>query len=283
MMIKTDILRKIESLLPELSKAQKVIAEYILDYPQDIPKMTVTDLAEHAKSSPATVIRLCQTLKVESFTLLKVEITAALATNVTSEWDVSPDESTEGIKKNLLESAYQSMKDTMHYLTDDILHKASALIESADVLYTFGTGASFLVAENISQKWARIGKVIMATSDPRIMITRLASSTNKAVAILVSHSGRTKEVLIMQEVAKQNGIQTIVLTQLGSNPLASKADVAIQTVKTSETELRSAATASLHVQFLAIDTLFFYYMSTRYGNVFYHIHHTRECIHQLDG
>ncbi|MBS4761736.1 MurR/RpiR family transcriptional regulator [Carnobacteriaceae bacterium zg-ZUI252] len=281
-MLKTDILRKLESVYDDLSKSQKSIARYILDHPKDIPSLTVIELAELANSSPASVIRLCQSLNVKSFTLLKVEIATALVNDKPVDLEFLYQENIETIKQKLLESSYQSMQDTLHYLTEDILSRANTVIEQSDILYVYGVGASYLTAENIAQKWTRVGKMAMGSNDHHLTATRLSAYKEKAALILVSNSGYTKEALNLLKIAKDNGVKTIALTQFGNNPLAQKADVSIQTVKTNESEYRSAATSSLHVQFITVDILFFYYMSFHYDEVISSVRKTRENIKRLN-
>lgn len=281
-MLKTDILRKLDSIYSELTKAQKVVARYILDNPEQIPNLTVIELAEKAKSSPATIIRVCQSLNVKSYTLLKVEIATALVNDKPVDLEFLYQENIETIKQKLLESSYQSMQDTLHYLSEDVLAKANKYIENADVMYVYGVGASYLTAENIAQKWSRVGKIAICSNDHHLIATRLSATASKAVIILVSNSGQTSEALSLQKIAKQNDIPTIAFTQFGNNPLAQKSDVVIQMVKTNESEYRSAATSSLHVQFITVDVLFFYYMSFHYEEAMNSVRKTREVIKELN-
>lgn len=281
-MIKTDILRKIDSIYEDLSKSQKVIARYILDHASDVPNLTVTELAARASSSPASVIRFCQMLNVKSFTLLKVEIAAALVNEKPVDLEILYQEDLTFIKQKLLESSYQAMSDTLNYLDEETLSQATQLIEQAEVMYIYGVGASYLTAENVAQKWARVGKLTMVSNDRHLMATRLSACKQKAVFVVVSNSGKTAEVLSLQKIAKENGIQTIAITQFGNNPLAQKAEVVIRTVKTNESEYRSAATASLHVQFMTVDVIFFYYMSSHYDEVLNSVRKTRETVKALN-
>lgn len=54
-------------------------------------------------------------------------------------------------------------------------------MRSADVIYVYGLGASWLVAEDITQKWLRLGKIVSANQDPHITATALAASSKNTV------------------------------------------------------------------------------------------------------
>lgn len=53
-----NVLIKIKGNLELLSKSERKLAEWILQYPKDVIHMTVTGLAKEADSSPATIVRL---------------------------------------------------------------------------------------------------------------------------------------------------------------------------------------------------------------------------------
>lgn len=281
-MLKNDVLRRIESLMDQFSKSQKKIANFILAKPQDVIRMTVMDLAKVSDSSPTTVMRFCQTIHVDSFPTLKVEIASSLTQEKDIHLEIKEDAPLELIKKKLLESSYQTMQDTMYLVSDEILSKAKKIIEKAEVLFTFGSGASYLVAENIAQKWNRIGKLVICSQNTHILTTTMTSCTKKAVLIVVSNSGETKEAILMQKMAKRNNISVISITSFGNNTLSHNADVAIQTARAIESEFRSAATSSLHAQFITIDLLFFYFVSNKTDDIIEKIKRTKENINLLN-
>lgn len=281
-MLKTDVLRRIESLMDQFSKSQQKIARYILENPVEVTKMTVSELADASQSSSTTVMRFCQTIHVDSFPTLKVEIATSLSQEKLVELEIAQAEPLEMIKMKLLESSYQAMQDTMYNLNEEMLEKANHLIEQADVIFTFGSGASYLAAENISQKWNRVGKLVICSQNTHILTTTMASNYQNALLIVVSNSGETKETIKIQEIAKKNNIPSIAITSFGSNALSTNADVSIQTVKSMESVFRSAATSSLHAQFITIDLMFFYFISNRSEKVIKHIKHTKQMIKLLN-
>lgn len=275
-MIKNDILRRIEAYGKQFSNAQQKIATYILENASEIPKMTISELSDVTGASPATIVRFCQTLMVNSFSILKVEIASALSYEKPQTLNIEPGESIEVISNKLLESSYQAMADTVHYLTADLIKTFNDIVDESDVIYTYGVGASYLVAQNISQKWSRVGKIVVCESDLHVLMTRFVKNDLKKTLIVVSNSGKTNEVVIASKIARDNGVKVISMTKLGENPLVTLSDVAIRTVDPNESEFRSAATSSLHVQFLIVDILFFDFISNRYEQSMNYIRETRQ-------
>ena len=61
-----------------LSNNEKIIADYILEHPDRILKMTAKDLSTVCYVSTATIYRLCDKLELSGFADLKLKITSSL-------------------------------------------------------------------------------------------------------------------------------------------------------------------------------------------------------------
>lgn len=278
-----NILGLLKSMLDELPKAERRIAEKILDEPEQVIYMTASELGKAADSSAATVIRLSKRLQVPSFTELKIFISREIkAENREVYSDIDAGESVEEIMNKLHWNSSLAMKDTISMLDEEAIVKASDIIRDASVVYTFGIGASWLVAENIAQKWSRIGKICIPVNDAHVLLAALVSSQEDTVFIGVSNSGETHEVIRLEEMARSLGHKTISITRFGSNTLTKNADVALQHVRANELEVRSAATSSLHAQFLVVDVLFYVYASRNYDQALDKIYDSRSIVRQYN-
>lgn len=278
-----NILGLLESMIDELPKAEKRIAEKILEEPEEIVHMTASQLGKSADASAATVIRLSKRLNISSFTEFKIYISKEVEQEERANYsDIDVDESISEIMNKLNWNSSLAMKDTVSMLDEESILKAVELIYDASVIYVFGIGASSLVAENIAQKWSRIGKTCVPLTDAHVLLAALVGSEKDTLFIGVSNSGRTHEVLKLNEIARSEGHKTISLTRFGKNPLSKKSDVSLQHVRANEIEMRSAATSSLHAQFLVVDILFYVYASRNYNNTLDKIHDSRNAVNQYN-
>ena len=278
-----NILGLLKSMLNELPKAEKRIAEKILEEPEEVVHMTASELGKFAEASAATVIRLSKRLKIASFTELKIFISREIESESREVYsDIDADESAQSIMDKLHWNSSLAMKDTVSMLEEDELLKAVNIIHDASVIYTFGIGASGLVAENISQKWSRIGKTCIHINDAHVLLAALVGSEKDAVFIGISNSGETHEVVKLEELSRKHGHQTISITRFGTNALSKNADVALQHVRANEIEIRSAATSSLHAQFLVVDILFYIYVSRNYDQALDKIFDSRGAVEEYN-
>src|SRR5699024_8279136 len=92
----------------------------------------------------------------------------------------------------------------------------------------------------------------------------------------ISNSGRTSEVVQLMKIANNNHCNTMSITQFGKNPVMDAATINLQHVRVNEQAYRSAATASLHVQFYLIDVLFHAYASKNFETIIDHVVASRE-------
>lgn len=278
-----NILGLLESMLDELPKAEKRIAEKILTEPEEIVHMTASQLGKSAQASAATVIRLSKRLQISSFTEFKIYISREVeAENRENYSDIDAGEPVTEIMDKLHWNSSLAMKDTVSMLEEEELVKASNILRDASVIYVFGIGASSLVAENIAQKWSRIGKTCIPLQDAHVLLAALVSSEKDTVFIGISNSGKTHEVIKLSEMAREHGHKTISITRFGNNPLAKRSDVSLQHVRANEIEIRSAATSSLHAQFLVVDILFYVYVSRNYDQALDRIYDSRSAIQEYN-
>lgn len=274
---------RISSILKDLPNSEQRIGEYILAYPDQVITMTATQLAKAAGSSSATVIRFCRSIDVSGFTELKVLLATELEKPRTEGYsDIQENETLDSLKGKLLGNAYQSMLETIEQLNNDMVEKMIASIEDCSTLFVFGVGASGLVAENIQQKWSRIGKNVIFLSDVHNFLSAMVSADHHSLFWGISNSGETAEVKFLVKKANELGMKTASLTQFGHNTLSHLSGIPLYTVKTNEAILRSAATSSLHAQFIVIDVLFFMYASKNYQQNYEAIKQSREAIQEFN-
>ncbi|MBO0476579.1 MurR/RpiR family transcriptional regulator [Vagococcus sp. DIV0080] len=270
---------RVRSIFEDLTRSERKIAQYVLDKPEEVIKMTASQLAEASGTSPASVIRFCKSIGIPSFPELKLELSAERDSPVTQEYsDIASDEKISDVKSKLLGNAYQAMKETVQLADEETLLKASREIANASFIYVFGIGSSYLVAENVSQKWNRIGKVCICMPDVHQLIASLTSAPADALFIGISNSGETAEVLSLNTIAQNRGLKTISITEFSMNSLSKKTDVNLNTVRSKEVALRSAATSSLMSQFMLVDLLFYTYVLEDYDKHMAYILNSRELV-----
>ena len=256
------IFAKIQEQQEAFSKSELKIAQFILDQPQDVLEMTAQQLARAADSSSAAVIRLCKRLKVYGFPQLKIELSADLSGGELSrkiQPEVRENEEISSIKERLLVNTQNSLAETVEEIDDDQIHQLSQIVARSRRLLVLGIGVSNLVAQDIAQKWGSVGTIVIAFNNVNDLLPIVANAGIEDSLWVVDNSGETPA-----QIAKERKVPIITMTKKGSNTISELGDVEIHTSQPIELPGRIAATDSLLLQFMAIDIIFYDFVSRNY-------------------
>ncbi len=256
----TSIELRVRSIYDSLSNAEKKVADYFLTNMENVFHKPIAQLAQEAGVSKVAWVRFCKDIGYEGLKDLK----KALFAQVSEKKDetvadpfsdirdvVSIQSLIEGIKHNSL----RAIQDTAMLLDPDVLETAAKAILNAQSVRIFGVGASGMVGNDLHSKLMRINKNSYFVTDHHTQLTYAASMTARDVAVLISMSGTTPEILEILSLVKRNRIPTIALTKYSKTPLAMNADTVLY-VSAPEITTRSGAMSSRLAQLMIIDALF---------------------------
>jgi len=174
------------------------------------------------------------------------------------------------------------VETTNSALLDDEIMEAVASIDAAENIFVFGIGASSMVAQDIFQKFSRIGKQVIFIQDAHLFVSSLSVSNKKTIFIGISMKGETKEVLELAGVVKNMKIPIIAITSRGNSSLGQMADCILHSVSGEDYQMRTAATMSLMAQLYVVDILFYMYVSEHFTESYDKLEKTRDAIKLLE-
>ena len=266
----------------KLTDVEKRIAAYILAYPEEVISATAKEIGEQTQSSAPSVVRFIKKIGYSSVNEFKLSINSEKNEKREQKYDdVNLADSFEVTKRKLCNNAILTLEETSEVLKQEQIKTIVHFLEEKEVLFVVGIGASSMIAEDIYQKWGRIGKIIFFEKDLHILSAMLSSHQANSAIWLVSNSGQTREVIKAAQIAKKINIPIIAQTMLGKNPLSKLADHLIQTSIPKEAFLRSAATNSLVAQLLVVDTIFYSFLQNN-EQYFEKIYNSRKLIEEIN-
>lgn len=265
-----------------LAAAEHQVATFLVENPEVALTKNVRELADATGTSPATVSRVARSLSFNSYSDLKMQLAIDLQEerqSVDIDDAIAPHEDLRNIKLKLLANAERSLKETVDQVHDEELDAVIPLIRHTQHLLLFGVGASNLVAQNIAQKWSRLGYACTVSDDLNVFLPpAMASNPENAVVWLVSNSGESPEAVMAAKLTHQAGLPVIALTKIGQNSLIKYADYVLQTSQPLEGQHRFAATQSLHAQFMLVDLVYYAFVSRYYDDAARAVKSSREAV-----
>ncbi|SCP98622.1 MurR/RpiR family transcriptional regulator [Anaerobium acetethylicum] len=259
-----DLFVRIRFLLPSLPRAEKAIAEALLENPEAITHLTLAEIARESGSSEASIIRFCKRMGYSGYSSLKEEFirTIANGTEVESE-GIELSDSMTTILKKVYQSNVQTLNDTL-VLADEGYEKARNALIKARSIHFFGVGDAFAACQLAFMKFSRLGINCTAHSDTMLQLVVAGNMTEDDVAIAVSYEGRSKNIVECMKIAKQNGATTIAITKMNKSPLLRVTDISLFIAVNDLTVGRDKVTRRVADQFI-LDALYLGY-ATKIGN-----------------
>lgn len=249
-------LLRLQSAAPSLSPAEQQLASTILAEPEKILYMSVHQVAEASGVSAGTAVRFCQTLGYAGFAQFKLVLAADLVAPArTVMGEIEPDDDVRAIAEKIAAGNTQAIADTMRVFDVEAMRRAVALVAQARRLEFFAVGASSVVAVDAKYKFKRIGVLVDAIADPHQQAMSASTMTRADVAVAVTYSGDTKDIVDSMTMAKRAGVATIAITAHSRSHVANLSDVVLLTGPM-ETPLASGTIRSTIAQLHVLDVLF---------------------------
>ena len=270
MSIHDNILIKIRDMKDSLTPVERIVAEYVLANLEEIPHLSIKNLAQLTKTSDASVLRFCKTMGYSGYRSFIVSISASIGSMDDEQkdqyTDIQPGDDLDTIISNISRNNSKSIEDTLCVIDRKEIGRAVQVMRESNRVVFFGIGASGLVAIDGEQKFSRINKMCHAYTDGHSQLTAATLLDKGDVAIFVSNSGDTIEILDTLEIAKKNGACIIAITKYTKSELADNADIVLS-ISTPEVTIRSGAMGSRIAMLTVIDILFAGVASAEYKNV----------------
>ncbi|MEV4891033.1 MurR/RpiR family transcriptional regulator [Nonomuraea sp. NPDC055795] len=256
-----ELLPRIRAEQGEMPEALRKVAEVILDDPAETARMTIVDLAERSGTSTATITRFCRALGFSGYAELRVTIASQTGRAAQQHWDtdigqeILPADGLDKVLGVVSNSDIRLIQETAAQLDLATVEKVANVIKNAGRVLLFGVASSAAVAGEMEYRLQRIRVPTWSRSDAHSALTDAALLTDGDVAIGISHSGRTREVIEVLAEAASHGAITVAVTSHPSSPLAEVAELVLTTAAR-ETTFRSDGFAAIHSQLLVLDVVY---------------------------
>ncbi|OAS82853.1 MULTISPECIES: MurR/RpiR family transcriptional regulator [Metabacillus] len=246
----------VRKMYPKFSITERKIADYILKNPNKIIHSSINQLAEDLDVADSTVFRFCKRIGYKGYQAMKI----ALASEVVSPLQdihekVDAGDSVETIATKVFRTNIKTIEDSLSIFNEEQLQLAVDGIVASDSIHFFGSGGSSIIALDAFHKLVRTGLKVNAVIDTHFQLMAASQMSKNDCAVLISHSGSSKDILHILNVVKSTGAKTIAITNYAKSPLSAAVDIPLYTVS-EETEYRSEALSSRIAQLTLIDVLY---------------------------
>ena len=235
---KNTFLLNIQSIYPSLTKGEKKVADYILREFKTARFLSINDLADACDVSLNTVSRFCKALGLKGYQDFKIQLTLSIHDSAepkqSEEADaemlpgqVSRKDTMTVMVQKVLQSYLSPVRETAAMVDEEALRKAAELILDSDQVRFFGIGGSSLTAMEGMYKFLHIMPNVYCLSDATMQAMAASTLNEHDVALFISYSGASKEMVEVAKRAHENRCRTIGITQYLNSPMTEHMDVVL--------------------------------------------------------
>ena len=273
-----NVILRIKTLYSDMGRGEKKIADWILENQSDIIGLSISDLAEKCGSGEATIVRFARRLGLVGYQELKISIAQETAnTSPIVNQSITNTDSCKEIFSKVVQDIYSSLEHTKKVISGENLELAATRILGAKRIVLFGLGNSASVAIDAQHKFLRAGLDAAAFCDNHMQAIAASHLSVGDVAIGISHSGSSKDVVEALKLAKEAGAFTIGITNFGKSPMMKQSDVALFTAS-EETKHTILGMNSRIAQLAIVDSIYIYVILKKDGEAFTAISNTEKAL-----
>lgn len=221
------LLERIAAALPALPPAEQRVARLVLADARSFATQAVGTLAERAKVSKPTVVRFCRSVGYGGLADFKRKLAGSVNEGVpfvhraVDEGDAAPE-----LIVKVLDNTVAALLAFRNGAAAGAFERAIDLLARAGAagkrIAFYGVGNSGIVAQDAQHKFFRLGVHAEGVSDGHVQVMGATMLGPGDVLVVISNSGRSRDLLDAAQIARRKGAATIVVTASGS-PLAQTA------------------------------------------------------------
>lgn len=257
-----SVLDRIKTYQSQMPATMGKIAAVLIDDPRAPLELSITELAERAGTSAASVTRFCRMIGYSGYQPLRVSIAEDVGRGgAQAAWiadigrSFGPHDPPDEIRRALLNTHVLSLQTTAGLLDLPTAIRVADAIAKSPHVDVYGVGGSALTALETEARLYRIGINVHTWAEVHNGLTSAAILDPKCVAIGISNTGRTDETIQMLSVAKASGAYTVAITGNPDSPLARIADDVL-IAASPDGYLQPADLSARHCQLFVVDLLY---------------------------
>jgi RpiR family carbohydrate utilization transcriptional regulator len=223
------MLDRIKASLPSLAPAEQRVGKLVLQDPRAFANLPVTELADRAHVSKPTVVRFCRSVGYDGLSDFKLKLAGSVSEGVPFiHRSVDADDKTNDVAVKVIDNTVAAFlkyrNDASSFALDQAVQALAETHATGKRIEFYGVGNSGIVAQDAQHKFFRLGMNTIAYSDGHMQVMSASMLGQGDCVVVISNSGRTRDLMDACDIARKRGATTIVITSSGS-PLATAGQI----------------------------------------------------------
>ena len=262
-----DYLTKIRSAYNQFTRAEKRVADFILENPKKVLFMSISDLAEACDVGDTSVFRFCKTMNMKGYQEFKMTLSLSMRSGreelPETEERIRLEDDISDLAKKVLTENISAIQETYSLLDLKQVTLAMDAISRAKRVIFFGVGASMLTAMKAMNKFLRVEPKVYCSEVANVQLMMASMMGPEDAAVIFSYSGATKDIVEIARLAKGSRAKVIAITRFTKSELTEYADLILLS-GANEGGLQSGSTSAEISQLFLVDIMYSEYYRRHY-------------------
>jgi len=198
----------------ELSPSERRVADFVLQEPDKIIRMSIASLAETVGVSQPTVLRFVRAMGLASYPELKLRTGQSIVSGTPYvHSDVDSDDPLDRIIDKVVDSSIYTLTAMRRSIDQVTLERVVEILANAPRIDCYGTGAARILAMEAQHKLMRFGIPVISYDDTHLQRLAAASLRPGDVALCFSHTGMVRDTEAMALKARECGATVVSITR----------------------------------------------------------------------
>ncbi|AMM81120.1 MULTISPECIES: transcriptional repressor AlsR [Pasteurella] len=253
---------ELNSLLPNIrmkregmTETEKKVVDWLLDSTKFNKQTSLNFVAESLSVSEALVVKVAKILGFSGFRELRQKIVSSFETTNTDTIELSKQDSVQDLINKVFNVSLQTILEGKSILETKVLERAALCFFAAKQRDLYAAGGSNSICDDIAHKFLRIGIRCNTFRDIHLMMMSASLLSEQDVVLVVSHSGKTADLLKVVKEARENGAKIICITHSDISPIVALSDFVICT-PAPDTQLLGKNASARILQLILVDAFF---------------------------
>ena len=196
----------------QLTSNEKYLFQYILDRPQEIANMSISDLSESIHISTSSISRFCQKIGFDGYS----EFRYFLSNNENEEKHAQISDP---------DYIFEDFYSTKKLFNQADSRKLISWLEEANIIFCYGTGmGQRLVIKDFIRKMLPLKKIVIEIEAPTELSYYSHNSNAQDILMIFSLSGNVDNIVSQVALFKQKQVRIVGVSQLGQSVLSDLSD-----------------------------------------------------------
>jgi len=226
-----DVAARLRASTGAMRESEQRVMRVILDRPEVVADSSVSEVASLARTATSTVVRACQTAGFSGFHELKLRLLNDLALQrpdpITQTRELTAESSPDETIRLVMRLSAEALDAAATTIDPAAFERAVAKLAVARRILIVGQGTSMAPARDAAYRLQLLGLHVTAPPDGYTLEIQARQLDPSDVCLVISHSGATKESLLVAETDRHVSASVILISSFVHSPIAEVADVVL--------------------------------------------------------